>query len=72
MSIILPEGATLSRLCHAALKFLKPKKRDRLGEAEPRLCMSENDACDWARSSVCGRSPPAVSVLLGLGENERE
>lgn len=47
MSIMLPVGATLSRLCQALLKFLKPKKRDRRGEAaEPMLCTSENDACD--------------------------
>ena len=44
ISIMLPDGAMLSRLCQAALRFLKPKKRDRLGDAEPRLCISEKDA----------------------------
>jgi hypothetical protein len=49
ISIILPdipEGARLSWLRHAALRFLKPKKRERRGEADPRLCASENDACE--------------------------
>ena len=69
MSIMLPEGAMLSRLCQAELKFLKPKKRERLGDvAEPTLIMSENDACDWARRR---RSPP-VTTLLGLGEKDCE
>ena len=58
----------LSRLCPAELKFLKPKKRERRGDADPMLCMSENDACDWARRR---RSLPATT-LLGRGENDCE
>ena len=61
---MLPEGAMLSRLCHAELKFRKPKKRDRRGEAEPRLIMSENDAWLCARFR---RSPP-VMTLPGRGD----
>ena len=68
MSIILPEGAMLSRLCQAELKFLKPKKRERRGDADPMLCMSENDACDCARRR---RSLPATT-LLGRGKNDCE
>ena len=66
---MLPDGAMLSRLCQAELRFLKPKKRDRLGDAaEPMLCMSENDACDIAR----GRRSAPATTLLGRGENDCE
>lgn len=47
MSIMLPEmpdGARLSWLLHPALRFFMPKKRVRLGDADPKLCMSENEA----------------------------
>lgn len=62
ISIILPEiiadGAKLSRLI---LKLEKPKNLDIRGEPEPRLWISENDACDWAR----GMSGGTVRTLIG-------
>lgn len=47
ISIMLPEipdGAKLSWLLHPALKFFIPKKRVRLGDADPKLWISEKEA----------------------------
>ena len=55
MSIMLsiPEGAKLSWLRQPAVRFLNPKNRERLGDVEElMLCMSENDACEYARGSI--------------------